>query len=429
VNGRALTLAALVFGLFFAAVATRRPEVAWLAAPLLTLLAAGALRAPDPEAIRLVAQRRVERSADGSVRVRVAVSNQGAAPLHVRLLDGPRPAVRVTEGARRLCTVLSPAEEVVLEYGFRVLRGRFVWSAVQAVVTDPLGLAEAAAELPSPAEFHVHPELVRFRPLPLQPRRTLPAPGSVAARVGGGGTEFFGVREYQVGDSLRWLDWRLTARHPGRLFTREFEQEQIADVGLVLDARVGAEQGPGEEGHAPATESLFEHAVRATASLAEIFLRQGHRVSLLVLGETEVRVFPAFGRIQLKRILSCLAGVHPHGEAGGGHARSLARMFPARSLLLVLSPLAFDDAPLFHRLKGHGRQVVVVCPDAIDFHAGAVGRDPVGQLALRAARVERQLGLRAVAQLRIPVVDWQVSQPLYPLIRTALRPARGQRPV
>ena len=36
---------------------------------------------------------------------------------------------------------------------------------------------------------------------------------------------------------LRRLDWRLTARHPRQFFTKEFEQESIADVGLIVDAR------------------------------------------------------------------------------------------------------------------------------------------------------------------------------------------------
>lgn len=41
--------------------------------------------------------------------------------------------------------------------------------------------------------------------------------------------------------------------------------------------------------------------------------------------------------------------------------------------------------------------------------------------------------LRDIAQLQIPVIDWRVSQPLYPLVRDALsqahirRDARSQR--
>ena len=417
-NGRAVTLLALVYGVLFAALATRRGEVAWMAAPLLTMLLLGLVRAPRREALALSARRRVERDVAGGVKVSVGVRNDGAAALHLRLEDAPRPAA-ATEGATAVEALLGAGEEAVLRYSFRVPRGRFAWAGVRAVASDPLRLSEELLEVPAPGEIHVHPEAVRFRPLPLQPGRTLPSPGSIPARVGGSGTEFFGVREYHVGDALRWIDWRLTARHRGKLFTKQFEQEQIADVGLVLDGRSAVEDGlDGED--------LLEHGVRATASLATTFLRQGNRVSLLVLGETDARVFPGSGRIHLQRILSCLAGLRARPATAlrdPGH--SLARMFPARSIVIVLTPLLLDDTPLLLRLHAHGRHVVVVSPDAIEFRAASAPVDPVGRLALRAARVERRLGLRAVAQLRIAVVDWQVNRPLYPLVRAALRPGRG----
>lgn len=419
-SGKATTLLALVYGLLFAALATRRGDVAWMAAPLLTTLAWSLLRAPHRDEVRLTAVRKVGRDRQGGVEVSVAVQNGGASTLHLRLEDVRQPVVGLDRGATTLRTVLPAGEGATLTYAFHVPRGRFTWTAVRAVAGDPLGLLEERLELASPGEIYVHPEPERFRWLPLQPGRTLPSPGSIPARVGGSGTEFFGVREYQVGDALRWIDWRLTARHRGKLFTKEFEQEQIADVGLVLDG-LSAVDGP------VGGESLLDHAVRATASLAATFLRQGNRVSLLV-PEIRARVFPGSGRAQLQRILSCLAGVGSRADAGlRDSGQSFLRMFPARSILIVLTPLTDDDTPLLLRLRAHGRQVVVVSPDAIDFRAQVVPRDPLGRLALRAARVERRLALRNVAQLRIPVIDWQVSRPLYPLIRNALRPSRGGR--
>jgi len=415
VNGKAAALLALALGLLLSALATRSGEVAGLALPLLTLLAAGVLRAPVPGGARLRARRTVRRDGAVGVAVAVAVRNEGEAPVHLRLADAP---IGV-KGGGRIRALLYPGAEAVLDYTLRARRGRFAWEAVRAVVADPLGLVEEPLALPAPGEFHLQPEAARLRPLPLRPGRTLPAPGSVPARVGGSGTEFFGVREYQVGDALRWLDWHSTARHPGRLFTKEFEQEEIADVGLVLDARVSADDRV-------LGESLFEHSVRATASLAATFLRQGDRVSLLVPGRAEARVYPGAGRVQLQRILSCLAGARARSEdALPDPGRSFVRLFPAGSILFALSPLDTDSAPFLLRLRAHGRRVVVVSPDSVDFHARAVGPDSLSQLALRAARVERRLTLLSIARHRIPVVDWQVHRPLDPLLRAALRPPRG----
>ncbi|MCL7455525.1 MAG: DUF58 domain-containing protein [Anaerolineae bacterium] len=37
-----------------------------------------------------------------------------------------------------------------------------------------------------------------------------------------GPAPIFGVREYQAGDPRRWINWRVSARHPRSLFTNEF---------------------------------------------------------------------------------------------------------------------------------------------------------------------------------------------------------------
>jgi uncharacterized protein (DUF58 family) len=420
-KGRALLV--LAYMLLFVALASRRGEVAWMAAPLLTYAIVGVLRAPRPRGIRLQATRRVTCDPSGKVEVALSVRNDGEILLPlVELRDSLAPGMAIEDGLTSTRMRLAPGEEAELRYTFCASRGRFSWTSVEAIVSDPLGMTSEHSAVPAPGEVHVHPEHARFRSLPLRPRWTLPSPGPIPARVGGSGIEFFGVREYQVGDPLRWLDWRLAARHPGRLFTKEFEREQVADIGLLLDARADADDRVGEE-------SLFEHTVRAAASLAEVFLRQGHRASLLVLSEPGARVLPGFGRVHLQRILSCLAGVQVCADhlspVSPALERSASRSFPAHSLVLFLSPCAIDDRPLLRQLTAEGKQVVLISPDTVDFHCRRPPADPVGRLAVRAARIERQLRLRAVAPLRVGVVDWQVSRPLYPLLCAALRPSRG----
>ncbi len=72
-------------------------------------------------------------------------------------------------------------------------------------------------------------------------------------------------------------NWWLSARHQQEVYTNVFEQERIADVGLVLDARERSSVTPNGE-------SLFEYSVQVTAALAEAFLNDGNRVGLLVYG-------------------------------------------------------------------------------------------------------------------------------------------------
>jgi uncharacterized protein (DUF58 family) len=423
VTARATALMAAALGLLALALATRRAELAWMATPLLTALAWAALRAPRREEAQLEARRLVRRAPGGGIAVTATVRNTSARRLHLRLEELAHPAPPVERGAPAGRFVLGPGEQAALRYAFAAPRGRFAWTGLRAAASDPLGLLEASSVLDAPGALHVLPDAPRLRALALRPGRTLPSPGSIPARVGGSGTELHGVREYRVGDALRRVDWRRVARHPGGLFSKEFEQERIADVGLVLDGRAIPRAGPG-------ALDVFEHGLRATASLASTFVRQGNRVSLLVLGEAEARVFPGAGRVHLRRLLACLAAARPTAFAtaaprSGG--RELARLFPAGAVVFAVTPLTAGDPTLLLRLRAGGRQVVVVSPDPVALGAPALPRDAVAALALRAARIERQLGLRALAQLRMTVVDWQVERPLHPLLREALRPARGGR--
>jgi uncharacterized protein (DUF58 family) len=332
--------------------------------------------------------------------------------------------MRITAGQLQQAVTLQAGEDALLKYSFQSERGNFAWKTVRAVVSDPFGLIKTELDLPAEAEVQVQPELNRFRPFRLRPQRTLHSAGSIPARLSGSGTDFWGVREYHPGDPLRRLDWRLTARHPRQFFTKEFEQEEIADIGLILDARRKTDLRLRED-------SLFEHSARAAASLAEVFLRQGNRVSLLVCQEHISKVFPGYGKVQLNRILRALAQITTEEDSSPNSLTSLqflpTHMFSSHSLIVILSPLTAGDWQLFPRLRAYGYQVLLISPDPIDYAQQVIPTDPTTQLASRLAVLERQMEIRKITQLWIPVIDWQVNQPLAPLVRNALTHTHIQR--
>ena len=304
---------------------------------------------------------------------------------------------------------LHPGETAELKYTFTAVRGNFSWDSIRIVVSDPLSLVETEMLLPASSMVQIRPQIKKFKSIPFRPYSTLHSPGSIPARLGGSGTDFFGIREYHAGDSLRWLDWRLTARHPRKYFTKEFEQEEIAEIGLILDARQSTELRVGEE-------SLFESSLGATASLAEMFLHQGHRVSLFVYGETMFKVFPGYGKVQLHRIMGCLskAKVGLENRISAPLDFIPIRMFPSRALIVIISPLVAADRQLFLRLRAYGYQALLVSPDSLNFAYPSLAQDVTTRLAIRTARLARRLQLDDISHMQIPVIDWQVSQPLFP---------------
>jgi len=417
-NNRILTLLLIISALSVTALLARNGNLAWMALPFLIYLGLGIAQSPDARKLRLKAKRlaeldRGERMA--TIEVCVTLTNQGTTIDRLSLSDPLLPGMILTEGAKLTQeAALEAGEETLFRYTFQAERGHFNWESVRVVVSDPFGLIETGLDIPAEAEVEVQPDLNRYRPFPLRQQRTRHWPGSIPARLGGSGTDFWGVREYHPGDSLRRLDWRKMARHRGQFFTKEFEQEEIVDIGLILDARLKTDMRIGDE-------SLFEHSARATASLAEVFLRQGNRVSLLIFGEPRINVFPGYGKVQLNRILRTLAQVTPQPASGFDSLQQVPiQMFSSHSLILIVSPLAANDWMLFPRLRAYGYQLLLISPDPIDYVRHLLEKDAVTQLSSRLAGLERRLEIAKIAKLWVPVIDWKVSQPLSPLVRNIL---------
>jgi uncharacterized protein (DUF58 family) len=291
-NSKTLVIGLIIFGLFIAALITRNGDIAWMMLPFISYLGMGILQTPVLETVHVSAERTlVQNRSNGiiSVDVHLNIQNQAAETICLFIDEKVQAGMKITDGELSQWAKLRKGESAELKYTFIAARGNFSWNSIRIVISDPLNLIETEMALPASAMIQIRPQIKKFKAIPFRPHSTLHAPGSIPARLGGSGTNFFGVREYHSGDSLRRLDWRLTARHPRKFFTKEFEQEEIAEIGLLLDARQRTELRIGDE-------SLFESCVGATASLAEMFLHQGHRVSLLVFGETMLNTFPGYGK-------------------------------------------------------------------------------------------------------------------------------------
>jgi uncharacterized protein (DUF58 family) len=422
-NGRILTVCLLGFLLLLGALMLRSATFALMCLPFLAYLVIGLLEAPSGMEVRLHAERTLEVTRTGeaaAVQVRVTVRNDGAPIPAITLSEMPQDGMTGIGTFPEQAAGLRTGETTELTYSFSAPRGLFRWKSIHATVSDPFRLFERRIELPAVGEIVVRPRVRRFRSFSLNPERTLHSPGSILARSAGSGTDFWGVREYQPGDQMRRLDWRRAARHPRQFFTKELEQEEIADIGLILDARPQSNLRMG-------ADALFDHALGATVSLAEMLLRRGNRAGLVLLGDAMSVVYPGYGKVQLNRILRVLADARP----GAGVSRiSLdqvpLRVFSSRATIVIVSPLMSGEWQVFLRLRARGNEGLLISPDPVDFVKSSAA-DAAGLLALRLARLERRFELRRVTQLGIRVIDWPVRKPLSPLVRRALQSARGQR--
>lgn len=414
----------LVFVLVFLGLVARNGGLLLLAIPLLIYIAAARLFSPEEphlQASRSIGANLI--SQEKPVTIQINVTNQGSDLAELYLEDPVSPGFKILSGQAHRLVSLPSGKSVELEYTLKGKRGLYRFGGIRVRAGDHFGLFTVHRFLSLPGQLLIMPQVLRLKRIEIRPRQTRGFAGPIPARQPGSGTDFFGVREYQLGDSLRRINWRVAARHAQDLFTNEFEQERIADVGLILDARkrINIQSSGGD---------LFDHAVTATASLADAFLKDGHRVGLLIYGYSLERVFPGYGKFQRERILRSLA----KAETGMNYAlESLknlpTRLFPAHSQLVLVSPLVPDDLQVLTRFRAYGYEILVISPDAVQFEADARGFDLNREFPARLARIERALLLRRLKQAGIQVVDWHIDHPLDQLIQAVSKHHSARRRV
>jgi len=384
--------------------------------PFLVYLIIGVVQIPHN--ITLLANRTIDKPsaiAHESIEMYIVIKNQGNALVNLYLNDPLFPSMRILEGQEHQRLSLSAGKTTELNYKFNAARGVYSWKTIHANAGDPFGLFDLECDIPASGEILVRPAPMQIRPLKLKPRFTLHASGPIPARLAGSGTDFWGIREYRPGDSLRRLNWRLAARYPRKLFTNEYEREEIGEFGLILDARKLTTADIMEE-------ALFEHSVCAAASLSENFLKNGNRVSLLVFGESITSVFPGYGKTQLNLLLRNLARARLGANLQFRHLEYFpTRLFPTRSKIVIFSTVDARDLETYARLIAFGYDVLLITPDPVDYAARMLPKTEIISLASRAAQVERVLQLNRLLKLGVNVIDWQVNQSLETIVHRAAK--------
>ncbi len=128
--------------------------------------------------------------------------------------------------------------------------------------------------------------------------------GDHASVFHGHGLEFSHVREYQAGDDVRSIDWKVTARR-GAPFVRQFVEERNLLVLPIVDISGSGRYGSGER-------SAGEVAVEIVATLALAAIRQSDRVGLLLVTDRVEHVLPpGSGRTHAVRLLADLLSHSP----------------------------------------------------------------------------------------------------------------------
>lgn len=346
------------------------------------------------------------------VEVTIRVVNRGKNLDNVLIEDCLPAGFFLRTGSNRHIVNLLAGEQACWKYTGIGQRGFFSFESIEVEVSDWLGLVHRRQKYLTDGQLFVLPLFQKLKGISIRPRKTRVYSGEIPARIGGLGIDFFGVRRYQPGDPSHWINWLASARHPTAFFSNEFEQERVADVGIILDGRERSNQ-IGDN------TLIFEYSVLAAATLANTFIEQGNRVSLLHYGKYLQWTFPGYGKIQRERILRALTGVEPGHSLIFAYLQYLpTKIFPPQSQIILISPLTPEDPDVLLQIRARGYQVLVVSPNPIVFEQSQLPDTAGNLLASRILTLERKVIFERLTQGGIRLIDWDVTQPFDQVIST-----------
>jgi len=154
----------------------------------------------------------------------------------------------------------------------------------------------------------------------------------------GRGMEFSEVREYQIGDDIRLIDWNVSARM-GHPFVKVFEEERELTVMLLVDVSSSVDFGTFER-------MKGEIAIEICALLAFSAIKNNDKVGLIIFTDRiEKFVPPKKGKTHVLRVLRELLYHEPKGK---GTDISLAleylsRVITRRSVVFLVSDFISED--------------------------------------------------------------------------------------
>jgi uncharacterized protein (DUF58 family) len=375
------------------------------------LLAAGV--AVDLAMAGSVRRLQLRRSGDTSVRlgemaaVSLIVANPGPRRVRGWLRDAwPPSAGAVTQRhrvdidareQRRLTTLLIPTR-----------RGDRRTARVTVRSVGPLGLAARQGSHSIPWAVRVLPPFASRKHLPAKLARLRELDGRATVLVRGQGTEFDSLREYVVGDDVRSIDWRASAR-AADVMVRTWRPERDRHILLVLDT---GRTSAGRVGDAPRLDSALDAALL----LAALASRAGDRVDLVAYDRRlRADVRRASPADLLPSLVHAMAPLEPElveADARGLVATVLQRA-GRRSLVVVFTGLeaAVLEEGLLPLLPLLTRRHQVLLAAVADPRVGEMARERGDIDAVYAAasaeraRAERRRTTQQLRQLGVEVVD------------------------
>ena len=249
-----------------------------------------------PEASRLLA----ERLSNGDKNaVQLLVKNNYPFKVGMEIID--ELPFQLQEREHFFSQQLEPGETARFGYDLRpVERGAYQFGNIVITAKSLLGLVSKRFECAAATEIPVYPSFAHMRRYELMAQYAQThETGSKRMRKIGHSLEFEQIKEYNVGDDIRNINWKATARKGGMMVNNYTEQRSqqvycIVDKGRLMKMPFD-------------NLSLLDYAINATLMLCNVSLYRQDRFGLLTFANKLGSFLPADrNRGQLENVLKAL---------------------------------------------------------------------------------------------------------------------------
>jgi uncharacterized protein (DUF58 family) len=339
--------------------------------------------------------------------VQLTLENSGSRLLRGIVRDAWRPSVQARPGRARV-TIPAGGRRTMTTMIAPLRRGDTSPGRVTIRSLGPLGLAGRQGHHLAPWSVRVLPPFLSRKHLPEKLAKLRQLDGQHRSLLRGEGSEFDSLREYVLGDDVRSIDWRSSARRTD-VMVRTWRPERDRRIIVVLDT---GRTSAGRVGGIPRLDTSMDAALL----LAALATRAGDRVDLIAVDRrVRARVVGAGRSGVLFALTDAMAGLDAElVESDAGVMASAVLAIARRRCLVVLltdlNPAAIEEG-LLPRLpvlaSRHRLLVAAVADPRLEEMAAARGStDAVYEAA--AAERARSERARASALLRrrgVEVID------------------------
>lgn len=298
-----------------------------------------------------------------STRIDLQLRNPGTRLLFIEVRDRLPRQLKVVEGAGAPYDFLALPREgtAKLHYEFQApLLGVYEVGPTDLRLEDPFGLFYEERSVATPDTLWVLPRTEDLRKAVLLSKLPLPLLGDHQVNRPGDGFDFFALREYVAGDTMRMINWKASARS-GKMMVNQMERTTAAEVAVFVDGRAVADVGP--EDRTPRVLTA-----RAAASMVDFLYKSKDNARFYIYSDHVRMIEPMPGERMIPYVCEQMAELRPTGDFPLAHAvrQALPNLKPFTPVVIISSLL--DDGSIIEAasiLLANEMILTVITPEPV----------------------------------------------------------------